>query len=170
MIQMYVLYVNGHTHKLPWCRCYNNSESFVAAAKKIQSGEQLTMKVPIEGDIYEEVTVVQEPGVNPTVMNRVNFFQGDACSLSDYTENKKGFGTFDGVIMSNLLCRLPDPLACLNAMPMLVNKGGVVVIVTPFTWLEGMYVHMIDISYMSFFKLLIHTSVLTVSRLLRVHS
>jgi len=80
--------------------------------------------------------VVQEPGVDATVMSKVNFFQGDACLLSDYVDNKKGFGTFDGVILSNLLCRLPDPLACLNAMPKLVNKGGVVVLVTPFTWLE----------------------------------
>ena len=115
---------------------FDFSESFVMAAKRIQSGEQLSFNIPIEGDISEEVLVVQEPGVDSKVMARVNFFQGDACSLSDYADNKQGFGTFDGVILSNLLCRLPDPLACLHAMPKLVNKGGVVVMVTPFTWLE----------------------------------
>ena len=104
----------------------------------MQSGEELTFNVPIEGDISKEVTVVQEPGVDANVMAKVNFFQGDACALSEYVENKEGF-TFDGVIMANLLCRLPDPMACLNALPKLVNNGGVVVIVTPFTWLEGTY-------------------------------
>ena len=81
---------------------------------------------------------MQESGVDSSVLNRVNFFQGDACTLSDYADKKDGFGTFDGVIMANLLCRLPDPMACLNALPKITNKGGVVVIVTPFTWLEGM--------------------------------
>jgi len=69
-------------------------------------------------------------------MKRVNFFQGDACALSEYANSKEGFGTFDAVMLSNLLCRLPDPMAALNAMPKIVNKGGVVVMVTPFTWLE----------------------------------
>lgn len=115
---------------------FDFSESFVNAAKRIQAGDQLSFHIPIEGNISEEVSVVQEPGVDAGVMSKVNFFQGDACSLSDYADNKEGFGTFDGVILSNLLCRLPDPMACLNAMPKLVNKGGVVVMVTPFTWLE----------------------------------
>lgn len=38
--------------------------------------------------------------------------------------------------MANLLCRLPDPMACLDGMPHVMNKGGVLVMVTPFTWLE----------------------------------
>merc|ERR1712130_860488 len=36
---------------------------------------------------------------------------------------------------SNLLCRLPDPVACLDGLPRIVNKGGVVVMATPFSWL-----------------------------------
>ena len=39
--------------------------------------------------------------------------------------------TFDGVVMANLLCRLPDPLACLDGISSRVNEGGVVVITTP---------------------------------------
>ena len=98
----------------------------------------MTIKVPIEGDITEEVSVVHKPGVDAAVMGRVNFFQGDACALSEYADSKNGFGTFDGVILANLLCRLPDPMSTLSALPKIVNKGGVVVIFTPFTWLEGM--------------------------------
>ena len=103
----------------------------------MQSSEELTFNVPIEGDIFEEVSVVHEPGVTAAVMKKVHFFQGDACALSEYADTKKGFGTFDAVIMANLLCRLPNPIASLNAMTKIVNQGGVVLIVTPFTWLEG---------------------------------
>eukprot|EP00584_Thalassiosira_punctigera_P000522 CAMPEP_0172526622 /NCGR_PEP_ID=MMETSP1067-20121228/1484_1 /TAXON_ID=265564 ORGANISM="Thalassiosira punctigera, Strain Tpunct2005C2" /NCGR_SAMPLE_ID=MMETSP1067 /ASSEMBLY_ACC=CAM_ASM_000444 /LENGTH=993 /DNA_ID=CAMNT_0013310161 /DNA_START=78 /DNA_END=3059 /DNA_ORIENTATION=+ len=115
---------------------FDFSENFVATAKKMQSGDELTLKVPVEGDITEEVSVTLEPGVDAAAMGKVNFFQGDACALSEYADDKQDFGTFDGAILANLLCRLPDPMACLNAMPKIINKGGVVVIVTPFTWLE----------------------------------
>jgi SAM-dependent methyltransferase len=91
----------------------------------------------MEGDIKEDVSVVHELGVDATVMNKVHFFRGDACALSEYVDTREGFGTFDGVILANLLCRLPDPLACLEALPKIVNASGVVVIVTPFSWLEG---------------------------------
>ncbi len=107
----------------------------------MQNGEDITFDVPIEGDIRQRVSVIHEPGVDANVMKKVNFFQGDACALTEYSDNKPGFGTFDGVILANLLCRLPDPLACLNALPSIVNKGGVVVIVTPFSWLEGKLQH-----------------------------
>ena len=115
---------------------FDFSNNFVEAAKRIQSGEELSFHIPVEGDISEEVSVVKEQGVDTEVMKRVNFFQGDACALSEYANSKEGFGTFDAVMLSNLLCRLPDPMAALNAMPKIVNKGGVVVMVTPFTWLE----------------------------------
>jgi putative 4-mercaptohistidine N1-methyltranferase len=115
---------------------FDFSENFVTAAKRIQSGEELTFKIPIEGDITEEVRVEREPGVDASVLEKVNFFQGDATKISEYAESREGFGPFDGVVLANLLCRLPDPMACLSAMPRIVNEGGVVVIVTPFTWLE----------------------------------
>ena len=108
------------------------------AAKKLQTGGEVSFDVPIEGDLREKVNVVHDSGVDVDIMQRVNFFRGDACALAEYANDKKGFGTFDGVILANLLCRLPDPVSCLNAMPKVVNKGGVVVIVTPFSWLEGM--------------------------------
>jgi len=115
---------------------FDFSNNFIDAAKRLQSGEHVTFRIPVEGVIYKEVSVAHEPGFDPSVMQKVNFFQGDACSLSDYVDNKESFESFDGVILANLLCRLPDPMACLNAMPKIVNEGGVVVMVTPFTWLE----------------------------------
>jgi hypothetical protein len=48
----------------------------------------------------------------------------------------KGIVTFDGVILANLECRLPDPVSCLNAMPKVINKGGLAVTVTSCNCLE----------------------------------
>jgi len=36
----------------------------------------------------------------------------------------------------NLLCRVPDPLRCLDGLAACTNPGGVVVLSTPFSWLE----------------------------------
>jgi len=110
---------------------FDYSENFIATAKRIQSGEQVPFQVPIEGDISEKAIV--ETNIDASIMKKVNFFQGNACELNEYAYN---MGAFDGVIISNLLCRLPDPQATLNALPKIVNKGGVVVIVTPFSWFE----------------------------------
>jgi putative 4-mercaptohistidine N1-methyltranferase len=60
---------------------------------------------------------------------RVHFEVGDACDL------RAGLGQFDAVLLANLLDRLPDPRRCLAQLPALVNKGGQLVIASPFTWL-----------------------------------
>ena len=101
----------------------------------MQKEESIKFSVPIEGDICEEVQAVHEPGLSRDILEKVNFFQGDVCKLKEYSEDGT-IGTFDGVVMSNLLCRLPDPVACLDGMPHIVNKGGILVMVTPFSWLE----------------------------------
>jgi len=65
--------------------------------------------------------------------SKIQFEQGDACSLPAHLKN------FDAVLMANVLCRLPDPDACLERMQgedALVKKGGVLVMTTPFSWLE----------------------------------
>lgn len=64
---------------------------------------------------------------------RVRFEQGDACTLPLHLKE------FDAVLMANVLCRLPDPAACLERMQganALVKHGGVLVMTTPFSWLE----------------------------------
>jgi len=101
----------------------------------MQEQNKIQFKIPVEGDIHEQVTAVHEDGVSGDILKKVNFFTGDACKLKEYAENG-AIGTFDGIVMSNLLCRLPDPVACLDGMPHVLNKGGVLVMVTPFSWLE----------------------------------
>ena len=60
--------------------------------------------------------------------SRVCFSQGDACALD------AGLGVFDAVLMANLLCRLPDPAACLAGLRAHVAPGSVIAIMTPCSW------------------------------------
>ena len=39
------------------------------------------------------------------------------------------------VLAANLLCRLPDPAAFLARLPTLVRPGGVLALVSPYSWL-----------------------------------
>lgn len=113
---------------------FDFSENFVATAKRMQAREDIHFRIPVEAELFEEVKAVHEEGVTTDVLSKVNFFTGDACDITNMAKDGK-LGTYDGVIMSNLLCRLPDPIACLNGLGSIVNKGGVAVLVTPFSWL-----------------------------------
>ena len=64
--------------------------------------------------------------------SRVRFEQGDACALPLHLTG------FDAVLLANVLCRLPDPAACLTRMQdmhALVKPGGTLVMTTPLSWL-----------------------------------
>jgi SAM-dependent methyltransferase len=97
----------------------------------------MEFNVPIEAELFETVEATLEPGVTPEIAGKVNFFVGDACKIEELSPIKDSNSnvSYDGVIMSNLLCRLPDPVKCLNGLKNIVNQDGVVVMVTPFSWL-----------------------------------
>jgi putative 4-mercaptohistidine N1-methyltranferase len=61
---------------------------------------------------------------------RVQFLHGDACNLPD------NLGTFDGILLANLLCRLPDPATCLQRVKTLTGENAWLVIATPASWSE----------------------------------
>jgi putative 4-mercaptohistidine N1-methyltranferase len=113
---------------------FDFSQSFVQAAKQMQRQENVTFRIPVEADLFEEVQAIHEPGTTGDDLSKVKFFTGDACRLVEM-QIEGTLGMYDGVVMSNLLCRLPDPMRCLEGLPRIVNQGGVVVLVTPFSWL-----------------------------------
>ena len=101
----------------------------------MQCGTEKYFEVPVEADISETVLAMHDKGITEDVQARVNFFTGDACEIKSMHQAGK-LQTYDGVIMSNLLCRLPRPASCLNGLSTVVKPGGVVVMVTLFSWLE----------------------------------
>lgn len=65
------------------------------------------------------------------LQDRATVVQGDACD----TAFLSGLGTFDSVLAANLLCRLPQPSTFLDALPSLVNKGGHVLLSSPYSFM-----------------------------------
>lgn len=63
---------------------------------------------------------------------------GAGSGLSSGTaQNVAAYGRHDAVLAANLLCRLPEPAAFLRACAKLVKPGGVLVLVSPYSWLEA---------------------------------
>lgn len=112
---------------------FDYSASFVHAAKRIQKGEEITYEIPIEGDIRENA-IVSLDNRHAAVREKINFFVGDATQMDKMTQLSSK--QYDAILMANLLCRLPNPDACLVSVSKLIKPGGVVLLVTPFSWLE----------------------------------
>jgi len=102
------------------------SQSFVDAALQMRDSGAHEYVSKVEGDIEEKRCARVDGTVDRT---RCSFEQGDACSL------RANLGTFDAVLAANLLCRLPDPSAFLASCKSLLKPGGVLVLVSPFSWL-----------------------------------
>ncbi len=105
------------------------SQSFISKAKQLQADGEVSFDVIEEGEIVSRHKVSVEEGLR----NKVTFRRADACSLPPE------FLDFDAVLIANVLCRLPSPMACLNRMGGdrgVVKRGGIMVLTTPFTWME----------------------------------
>lgn len=115
---------------------FDYSSSFIQAAKRMQTQpEMVRFRIPIEADLYQEVQAVHNDGITESIRTKVTFCTGDACHMERMVNDGQLRTDYDGIIMSNLLCRLPDPIACLDALSNLIHRNGVVVIVTPYSWL-----------------------------------
>lgn len=102
------------------------SHAFVAAAKDMQAKGSHVCTCTDESEVTSEVTVRLPAGVDAS---RCAFQQGDACALP------ASLGKFSAIHGSNLLCRLPDPDAFLSSLPRHLVPGGIVVLVSPYSWL-----------------------------------
>ncbi len=106
------------------------SASFIEAALALAAGGRLEYRRVDEGERTTRLVAAVDPAVD---RSRVRFRRGDACALPADLE------PFDAVLLANLLCRLPSPRACLDRMGGargLVKPGGLLLVVSPFTWRE----------------------------------
>eukprot|EP00199_Chlamydomonas_sp_CCMP681_P002508 CAMPEP_0119106282 /NCGR_PEP_ID=MMETSP1180-20130426/4020_1 /TAXON_ID=3052 ORGANISM="Chlamydomonas cf sp, Strain CCMP681" /NCGR_SAMPLE_ID=MMETSP1180 /ASSEMBLY_ACC=CAM_ASM_000741 /LENGTH=332 /DNA_ID=CAMNT_0007091583 /DNA_START=16 /DNA_END=1014 /DNA_ORIENTATION=- len=104
------------------------SHAFVEAAQDMQQSGSREYEAALEGDIKATYTATVPQGIH---RDRVLFMQGDACALPS------ALPQFDVVLAANLLCRLPDPMMFITQLPALVRPGGVVVLVSPYSWLAA---------------------------------
>lgn len=103
------------------------SGRFIAAATQMGKERVVTVRAPREGTMSDELKLELPADLRT---EHVRFEQGDACRL------RADLGTFDFVLMANLIDRLPDPAKCLERLPDLVSPGGWMVVTSPYTWLE----------------------------------
>ena len=112
------------------------SQAFVDAAKRMQELGRVDYVRHESGRFNSTLSASLEDSVDP---KRVSFVRGDAAELraTDLAANGQMSG-FDAALLSNLLCRLPDPAVCLRQFvedESLLNPGGVLVIVSPNSWM-----------------------------------
>jgi 5-histidylcysteine sulfoxide synthase/putative 4-mercaptohistidine N1-methyltranferase len=106
------------------------SARFIRAALQLKEKGNLHFELIEEGDVvsYHEARL-SELGLD-RVADRVEFFQGDATNL------KPRFTAYDLVLAANLIDRLSDPRRFLETIHQRLNLGGVLLIASPYTWLE----------------------------------
>jgi putative 4-mercaptohistidine N1-methyltranferase len=103
------------------------SARFVEVATHLRDHGSFDFKYVEEGELTRPHTAVVPARID---RQRVSFEQGDAVRL------RSGLGTFDVVLMANLIDRLGDPAKCLAQLPGLLNSGGQLIITSPYTWLR----------------------------------
>jgi putative 4-mercaptohistidine N1-methyltranferase len=106
------------------------SARFIQAGVRLQQGDEVLYEIPTEGELTASRAVsLDRLGLAETA-GRVLFMQGDACNLKDL------FTGYDLVFAGNLVDRLYDPAAFLRDIGRRVLPGGLLVLTSPYTWLE----------------------------------
>ena len=104
------------------------SHRFIEAARRLQQHGSMPYVYAEEGLLTAPATATVPAAID---RQRVTFEQGDAQAL------RSDLGTFDVLLMANLVDRLSEPRRCLHSLPALVRPGGQLILTTPCTWLEA---------------------------------
>ena len=107
------------------------SARFIRIAFQLQEKGVARYALVEEGDIvsYHEKQLA-DFGLD-NVNDHVEFFQADATNL------KPQFSNYDLILAANLIDRLYDPKKFLTTIQERLNIGGLLVLASPYTWLEA---------------------------------
>ncbi len=106
------------------------STRFFRLAARMQEEGYLRYTLPEEGDLVSFHEVGLDELELADIRNRVEFYQGDACNLPEK------FRGYDLVLAANLIDRLYSPRTFLANIHSRMNRGGVLILTSPYTWLE----------------------------------
>ncbi|QIH07745.1 MULTISPECIES: 5-histidylcysteine sulfoxide synthase [unclassified Pseudomonas] len=106
------------------------SARFIQVGIRLAETGAIRYTMPEEGELvgYHERRL-DSLGLLETAQ-RVEFWQGDACNLKDI------FSGFDLILAANLIDRLYAPRRFLDTVADRLNSGGLLVLASPYTWLE----------------------------------
>ena len=102
------------------------SKQFIAIANWLRRDGSCRFNQSQEGELTRPRRAVVPKEID---RRRVSFELGDAVHL------RADLGTFDVVLMANLMDRVTDPEACLRQLAALLNRGGQLILTSPYTWL-----------------------------------
>lgn len=106
------------------------SANFINVGVKLKKYDSLVFKVKTEGELFDEKSVSLKEFDLEDTKEKVTFMQGDACNLKDL------YTGYDLIFCSNLIDRLYYPQKFLDDVPNRVNDNGLLVLLSPYTWLE----------------------------------
>jgi len=106
------------------------SARFIGLGVQLAQQGVLRYTLADEGDlVFYKERRLDELGLD-AVRDKVEFFQGDACNL------KPHFTGYDLILAANLIDRLYSPRKFLSTVHQRLNPGGILMIASPYTWLE----------------------------------
>jgi putative 4-mercaptohistidine N1-methyltranferase len=106
------------------------SNRFVEIARRIKKHGRICYRLHEEGDLISDHTASLTDFDLAATIPRVTFYQGDAQCL------ETRFRNYDLVLAANLIDRLPDPGLFLANIHQNLVVGGLLVIASPYNWLE----------------------------------
>ena len=106
------------------------SARLIQAPSQLQSSGLQRYAIQDEGDLVSYKEISLEDFGYADISTKVSFMQGDACNLPEKFDN------YDLVFAGNLIDRLYDPALFLELIKGRIKSGGMLVITSPYTWLE----------------------------------
>ncbi len=111
------------------------SARFISLATRLKEEGNLGYAFPVEGELVEYKTVYLKEFGLENEAQKVSFWQADACNL------KPSFKGYDLIFAGNLIDRLYDPKKFLEDLHTRLHDGGLLVLTSPYTWLEEFTPH-----------------------------
>lgn len=112
------------------------SARFIKVAIDLKEKKHINYKQKIEGDITKNKTIsLKSLGLEEIDIDGLEFWQGDACNL------KPTIHSYDMILAINLLDRLYDSRKFLQDIKDRLNKDGILIVTSPFTWDEEYVAH-----------------------------
>jgi len=104
------------------------SSAFIAAANKLKKERKVSYNGPEQGRRELKREFVLGDDIDTS---KIRFEVGDALDIDP------ALGTFDGLLAANLVCRVGEPEKMLRSFAKIVNQGGILVLVSPYSWWTG---------------------------------
>ena len=107
------------------------SARFIQVGVAMKAQGRIAYERVEEGDIKgRQAHALEDYGLDE-VAARVQFWQGDACNLNPH------FAGYDLILAANLIDRLYEPERFLSTVHGRLNRQGILVLTSPYTWLEA---------------------------------